>query len=453
MEVRQALDLFRDSNLVAEPPSLEGLVRYYESRAPAEFPVRPPVQDAGPLPIRLERQDYHYPPGRLTPGVANVSIVRLGKDRPPEVLVCDMRYDRVLALDPRGRELAWRVLAELPAPAHAEVVDLDGDGILDLLVACMGTFYPSDAHLGKVVWLRGRKDGTYTPLTLLEGVGRVADVQAANFNGDGKLDLVVAVFGWRTTGEILCLENRTTDWAHPAFERRQVDDRHGTIHVPVCDLNGDGRPDFVALISQEYETVVAFLNDGGGRFRKSVIYAAPHSAFGSSGIQLVDLDGDGDLDVLYTNGDVLDRALLKPYHAIRWLENPGRGRFPFVHHHVADMYGVSRAIAVDLTGDGKLDIAAVSHLFAESFPRREELKLDAVVLFEQTTPGTFVRHTLEAGTCDHFTCAAGDLYGDGRTCLVVGSHFFKQEPAQPEALTVWRPADAADAKRSGKEKR
>ncbi|MEJ7638220.1 MAG: VCBS repeat-containing protein [Singulisphaera sp.] len=38
------------------------------------------------------------------------------------------------------------------------------------------------------------------------------------------------------------------------------------MHVPVADLNGDGRPDFVALISQEHETVVAFLNAGNNRF-------------------------------------------------------------------------------------------------------------------------------------------------------------------------------------------
>ena len=63
--------------------------------------------------------------------------------------------------------------------------------------------------------------------------------------------------------------------------------------MPVGDLNKDGRPDFVALISQEHETVVAFLNEGNGRFRKETIYTAPHPAFGSSGIQLIDLDGQG----------------------------------------------------------------------------------------------------------------------------------------------------------------
>ena len=101
------------------------------------------------------------------------------------------------------------------------------------------------------------------PITLAGGLGRVADVQAADFDGDGDLDLVVAEFGWLETGAILLLENRTTDAEPTVFVPSTVDPRHGAIHVPVADLNGDGRPDFVALISQEHETVVAFLNAGG----------------------------------------------------------------------------------------------------------------------------------------------------------------------------------------------
>src|SRR5579859_2502139 len=108
------------------------------------------------------------------------------------------------------------------------------------------------------------------------------------------------------------------------FVATVFDPRHGAIHVPIADLNHDGRPDFVALISQEFETVVAFLNTGPGKFEPHVTHAAPHPAFGSSGIQLVDLDQDGDLDVLYSNGDVLDSNLLRPYHGIQWLENRGK---------------------------------------------------------------------------------------------------------------------------------
>src|SRR5262249_49360710 len=145
--------------------------------------------------------------------------------------------------------------------------------------------------------------------------------------------LIVGSFGWNTIGEIYYLENQTTDWSKPRFEPRVLDKRHGCIHVPVTDLNDDGRPDFVALLAQEHETVVAFLNrgtdsEGHVQFDKKELYSAPHPAYGSSGIQLVDLNSDGKVDVLYTNGDTLDDPfLLKPYHGIQWLENKGNLRF------------------------------------------------------------------------------------------------------------------------------
>jgi hypothetical protein len=273
----------------------------------------------------------------------------------------------------------------------------------------------------------------------------VADVQAADFNGDGKLDLVVAVFGWRKTGEILYLENRTTDWSKPEFVPHVVDSRHGAIHVPVCDLNGDGKPDFVALISQEYETVVAFLNEGGGRFRKETIYSAPHPAFGSSGIQLVDLNGDGRLDVLYTNGDSMDSHWLKAYHGVHWLEN--RGTFPFVPHTLTAMPGVQRAVAADLDGDGLKDVVAVSWLPRGNFPQRAKLGLDSVIVLRQIAPGQFARYWLEKGSCDHPTCAVGDLMGDGRQHLVTGNHYFSDPPPGADAITIWQNVTPGKARR------
>ncbi len=319
-------------------------------------------------------------------------------------------------------------------PCHAEVVDLDGDGIKDILVANLGSMEPKDHYEGSVVWLRGQHNGGFTAITLLKDVGRVADVQAADFRGVGKLDLVVAEFGWFRTGRVLYLENQSTDWSHPVFVPREVDDRHGAIHVPVADVNGDGRPDFVALLGQEHETIVAFLNDGDGRFQPQTIYTAPHPAYGSSGIQLVDLNGDGRLDVLYTNGDTMDPPyLLKPYHGIQWLEN--RGQFPFVHHPIAPVYGVHRAVAADFRGIGRPDIVAVSYLPPDRFPQRKQLDLDAVIYLEQTAPGRFVRHCLQSVACDRVTCCAGDIFGTGRIDLASGNFLYR--PAD-HALTIWK---------------
>ncbi len=437
-EVERGYKFFADSGLPLRPPAIDGVVRHFEERAPDVLPPAGFERAASPPPVRFDRVQFPPLPGTAPPAISNINLVHLSDPRRLDVLACDMRRGQVLLLKPYEPAPAWRVLGKVPNPCHTEVVDLDGDGIPDILIADLGNFQPTDRRCGSVVWLRGNRDGSYTPFTLLKDVGRVADVEAADFRGTGKKDLVVAVFGWQTTGNVLFLENRTTDWARPQFVPQVLDERHGGIHVPVADLNGDGKPDFVALISQEHETVVAFLNEGGGKFRKETLYTAPHPAWGSSGIQLVDMDGDGKLDVLYTNGDVLDKPyLLKPYHSIQWLENrTSDWAHPrFVHHPLTPMYGVHRAVVADFTGTGKKDIAAVAFLPEEGFPRRREQGLDSVILLEQTTPGRYARHTLESGTCDHVTCAVGDVFGSGRVDLVTG--YFG--PAQTDAvLTVWK---------------
>jgi hypothetical protein len=434
-EIGQAFTFFHASGLTMDFPSLESVVAYYEHRAPEELPSFPHERDRGPVPVKLQSDSYYYPPQWQLPAVSNVNLVHLFDKGKLDALVCDMHYDRVFAFKGYGPTALWKVLGPASVPAHAEVVDLDGDGIPDILVACLGAYYPTNGLTGSVVWLRGKPDGTFTPITLLENVGRVADVQAADFNGDGKLDLVVAVFGWRTTGSILYLENKTTDWNHPKFVSQVLDDRHGTIQVPLCDLNKDGRPDFVALISQEHETIVAFLNEGGGKFHKETIYTAPHPVYGSSGIQLVDLDGDGDLDVLYTNGDSLDSSMLRPEHGVQWLEN--QGHFPFKHHHLAYLYGAMRAVAADFRRNGRKDIVAVSCQPPGVMSKHPEMQIDSILYLEQTDRGTFTAHSLEQGRCNHLTCYAGDLRGDGRISFVIGNHYFRQANPNPSALEIW----------------
>jgi hypothetical protein len=446
-QVEQGYGFFNQAGIPVVPPPIEQVIAWYEKRAPEELPPAQYENAPGPGPVRFERVTFPALPDTLPAHLSNVNLVHLFDPRRLDVLACEMYSNKVLALKPYEASPQWQVLADEKAvknPAHAEVVDLDGDGIPDILVANLGNFLPTDVRYGSVVWLRGTPDGKFTPITLLENVGRVADVQAADFRGTGKKDLVVAVFGWRHTGEILFLENQTTDWAHPKFVPHVVDDRHGGIHVPVVDLNGDGKPDFVALISQEHETVVAFLNQGDGRFEKRTLFVAPHPAYGSSGIQVVDFNGDGKLDVLYTNGDILDKPyLLKPYHTIQWLEN--RGTYPFTHHHVTSMYGVHRALAADLTGTGRQDIVAVGFLPEEGFPMRRERNLDGMIYLEQTTPGRFARHSLEAGgACDHVTCAVGDIYGTGRLDVAVGN--FSLDRSLP-ALTIWKNMGAQKTER------
>jgi FG-GAP-like repeat/Dihaem cytochrome c len=435
-EVQQGYDFFhRDLTYRFDYPAMESVLRYYERRAPEVLPPaeRPPEGTAGPP--TFERRGYRPPGAGSPPGVAHVNLVHLRRKDKLDVLVCDALNKEVLVFSPYESPPSWKVIARGLCCAHAEVVDLDGDGNLDVILACLGNFYATDDRVGSVVWLKGAADGTFTPITLLDGVGRIADVRAADFHGNGKLDLVVAEFGWHEVGSILLLENQTTDWAKPTFVPRTLDQRHGTTHVPVADLNGDGKPDFVAAISQEFESVVAFLNQGDGQFTKETIFTGSHPTLGTNGIQLADLNGDGKLDVLLSNGDSLDPPyLLRPDHGITWLEN--RGQYPFTPHRLANSYGAGSPVAADFRGTGRLDVAYVNFLPVEFFPQRAPPNhVDAVGLLTQVEPGKFVHRALEEANCDHLTCAAGDLDGDGLPDLVVGNYVRGGGPG--DSITIW----------------
>jgi hypothetical protein len=436
-EVKRGYDFFHQAlEYRFDYPHLESVVRYYEKRAPESLPPLPPSPTVGAS-VAFDRIGYRAPSG-VPPGATHVSVVRLFKKDKPDVLVCDALNNQVMVISPNESLPVWKVIAKGLCCAHAEVTDLDGDGHADVLLSVLGTFHATDDRVGSVVWLKGIASGTFTPITLLDGIGRVGNVRVADFTGDGKLDLVVAEFGWIKTGRVLLLENTSADIRNPTFKTHVLDDRHGATHVPVADLNGDGKPDFVALFSQEHECVVAFLNEGGGRFRKETIFAAPHPAYGCHGVTLADLDADGKTDVILANGDALDPPyILKPYHGVTWLRN--EGKFPFTVNRLADGHGVGSPVVADFTGKGRLDVACVTFLPGAFFPQRRDLP--SILLFEQVARGQFERRVLETEACDHLSCAAGDTDGDGRPDLVVGT-LIRGGPTAPDAqapcVTVWR---------------
>jgi hypothetical protein len=398
------------------PPDMAQVLPYFTSRAPERLPAPEPWPDPAESPIKVTKTSLTMPDMPNTPAVSNVRLVDYDGDNKLDVLGTDMRQGVVFVGHPQKPDSALTTVASIPHPAHVTMTDVDEDGIQDLLIADLGQFFPADHHDGAVIWLRGLGKGKFGAFWL-DGWPRVADVEAADFNNDGKNDLAVAAFGWRKTGSVSILENRSTNASQPSFTTHTIDPRAGAIHIIPVDLDHDGKMDFVTLLAQEHETVLAYINKGNFSFEQKVIYAAPHPNWGSSGIQLVDLDGDGDLDVLLTHGDTFDDGIVKPYHGIQWLENTGT--YPFVEHTLAQMPGVHRAVAVDVDGDGDLDVVACALLAGGSDV--DEKTLPALVWLEQTKPGTFVRHTIEMGFPRHATLDVGDIDGDGASDIVVGT--------------------------------
>jgi hypothetical protein len=414
-------------------PPLADVLSWYTQRAPETLRSIDTTVKKGPGKLRAEGSGLRIGGLDPFPAVANVKFVHLYDERRLDLLVTDLRTGMVFAVRPYLAQQEPKLLGAVKHPCTSEVVDLDQDGNLDLLVADLGTPTPSDVTTGALFWFRGDAARNFTVMPLVTGLGRTAHAQAADFDADGDRDIVLAVFGWRKVGAILLLDNETTDWSSPRFTPYTLDPRPGAIHVPVADLDADGDTDFVALISQQFETVEAYLNDGTGEFNRRTVFAASHPNWGSTGIQLVDLDQDGDLDVVFSNGDSLDDLVVKPYHGIQWLEN--RGAYPFADHRLTDLYGCNAAKAADLDGDGDLDIAASVFLpYVRPGDPGADL-LESIIWLEQTAPGRFERFSIEHTATLHPTLDLGDYDADGDVDLVVGN--MRMQTREADVLPFW----------------
>jgi hypothetical protein len=365
------------------------------------------------------------------PWIANVIAVDLDHDGLMDVIACEAKEGQVLWIRQVSRgHFEEIVLADhLPAPVHADAVDINGDGHLDILVACMSVVFPDNDKIGSLVILENDGKQHFKPHVILENVARVTDVRAADISGDGRLDLIVAQYGY-DQGEIRWLE-RVGPWE---FKSHIMLDLAGTINVLVADFCGHGRQDFVALVSQQYEEVFLFENKGGGKFEKKIIFGSTNEDYASSNISLCDLNKDGKPDVLYTNGDGFGPSPVpgpRPWHGVQWLENLGNGNFKF--HRIGDLGGAYSPVGVDLDGDGNMDVVAVSATMQYTKPG------DVTMMwFRNDGHMNFTPHILAYEPIQLLTAAAADFDGNGRPAIVTGAFFGTPPYDRMSRITLWR---------------
>ena len=365
------------------------------------------------------------------PWISHVNVVDLDRDGLPDILACDDKLNAVVWLRQveRGKFVESVLMDGLAAPVHVEAVDMNGDGQLDLLVACMGEVFPNNDKIGSVVILENDGHQHFTKHTIADHIARVTDIRAADLNGDGKLDLAVAQFGY-DQGEIRWMEN-LGNWQ---FKSHILLSLSGTINVCVADMTGDGHNDIVAVVSQQWEEIYLFRNDGRGNFTNKILFGSTNEDYGSSGICLCDLNKDGRPDILYTNGDGFAFADpgARPWHGVQWLENKGGGEFKF--HRVGNLAGAYAPVGVDLDGDGNMDIVCVSGFNDWSNPQAVSL-----VAFLNDGNMNFTMHVLAHAPIQLITCAAADLDGSGRPSIVTGA-FYAYPPFERMArITLWQP--------------
>ncbi len=413
-------------------------VRLWQNR---DTPLAPPPAAARtPPPLTAAQAHLEYVPipigapvsefGR--PMVTNLTLADLDGDGLLDVLYCDGRKNTVrwIRQAPRGVFTEQIIGEDIPGPAHVAVADVNGSGRLDVLVASMGQITPNNDRIGSVVVLENLDNQHFRRRVLIDGIARVTDVRGANLTGhtDRRLDLVVGQFGY-AQGETRWMENKG-DWT---FDSHIVNTQSGCIHTPVADFDGDGRPDFAALISQEWEEVHLFRNLGQGHFDESILWGSTNEDYGSSGLAVADVNRDGRPDLIYTNGDGFDYAVpgSRPWHGIQWLENLGGGHFKF--HRVGDLPGAYSPCAADLNGDGTVDLLAVSCYADWTDPN-----VVTMMAWLNDGRGNFTPVALAHQPIQLVTAEVGDLDGNGIPVIVTGGFHAVPPYERMSNITLWR---------------
>ncbi len=230
-----------------------------------------------------------------------------------------------------------------------DAIDLDNDGDLDEVnleqLGCAGSNDPQ-----RIFIRLNNGDATFQPAYTID-IGRIPrDLGHGDFNNDGNVDLVTAHWGIHGANDFINVHLGNGDGT---FQEEIVYNvGRGPRYVVVADLNGDGHEDFATANSSSdnsgRETMTVIFGVGDGTFAGRTDYYAPYSPDlqGVQGIEIGDVDGDGDLDIMVAT---VAGGLAMYY-------NDGSGNFTFPHR-LGVYWGPWSPVYADFTGDGVPDLA------------------------------------------------------------------------------------------------
>jgi hypothetical protein len=224
------------------------------------------------------------------------------------------------------------------------------------------------------VLYHNNRDGTYTDVTAQAGLGEARGnglgVVCGDFNGDGRIDLYIAN---DATPNRLWINLGDGRFADRAMELGCAIDEAGTakagMGVDAVDLDDDG--DLDVLVGNLFTETDSFFRNEGEYFMDATAalgLAAPSRRFTRFGLALRDFDNDSYLDVFEANGKVFrvppfwsDDRYAEPNQLFR---GTAAGRFEEVSPRggtAASLLAASRAAAFgDINNDGRIDILVVN---------------------------------------------------------------------------------------------
>jgi len=311
-------------------------------------------------------------------------------------------------------------------PAYMIAGDFNGDGTTDLAVLSY-SFFSSPVE-SSVTTLLGKGDGTFTvsasSVVFLQGAvggdGVPGAMTAADFNGDGKMDLAVVGDYIGSGGVSILLGNGDGTFTAMA---PNPDASADFGQIATGDFNGDGIPDLVATnYFEDGSAPTIFLGKGDGTFTSA---AASFSLdYFPTSIAVGDFNGDGALDLAFSDLNGVEIAL-------------GVGDGTFKETSASPILVPSELYSLvvgDFNHDGKLDIAGV------------DSSDEGVDLLIGAGDGTFAVKTATPAVSQSFlgpfAIVAADFNQDGTPDLalltknVATASILLTEPTQTASATV-----------------
>ncbi len=211
-----------------------------------------------------------------------------------------------------------------------------------------------------------------------------------DLDGDGRLDLAVAVFN-RDAVSVLLGNGDGTFQSQATFATGRY-----PKFVAAADLNGDGRPD-LAVANALDNTVSVLLGNGNGTFQSQATFATGSEP---KSLALGDLNGDGKSDLAIVNGQS---------HTVSVLLGNGDGTFQPRDNFITGSFPFSVVVS-DVNYDGRPDLAVTNS------------GSNTVSVLLGKVGGTFQTQATFATGNEPSTLALGDLNGDGRPDLTVANY-------------------------------
>ena len=281
-------------------------------------------------------------------------------------------------LETAQRGLAWPTFQE-PNQSSVALGDFDLDGDVDIVLGGSSglALHPYSGYL-----IRNNGQGHFTydqsafPLDhALRDPGPLPGFIACDTDGDGDMDLLASSYHG---GIAYWINDGTGHFADAMLTRiHPAPNTFVSLGVNIGDLDGDGDIDLVVSRGYTRAPPIIYLNDGSGSFYESSAGRIPAQC--QAGLQpgVIDIDGDGDLDI------VNFRPPLAPNFAgdIQVLVNDGTGHFSldpsdsFLDREQANG-GVEYVVAKDMDGDQDQDLLVAETCAIPAPPGRQRYFLN-----------------------------------------------------------------------------